>query len=192
MKHRLIAFLNDLDAALVPIANGERLDLYHIGRSALVWKHGFAAQTEDVDVIAQLGNERLMSEAIRLFGKGTDKAKEHERYLEEVPPGLPPVWAGCLKRASEVAEKWSVIRLFHLEDHDFAVTKLKRFSTKDREDIRTMCDGNLLNPDTLTERVRAAYPFHNEHNPDKDDDPGAKAAFDHLQVVVKYLNEGEW
>jgi hypothetical protein len=192
MKDRIIAFLNDLNRALKPIADGERLDLYHIGRSALVWKHGFVAATVDVDVITQHGNERLMSEAIRVFGAGTDKAKEHDLYLEEVPAGLPPVWGGCFKRATEVAERWSVIRLFHLEDHDFAVTKLKRFSAKDREDIRIMCDQGLLNPDTLTERVRAAYLLHNEQNPDKDDDPSAEAAFANLKVVAKYLNVGEW
>jgi len=192
MKDRILAFLNDVNAVLVPIADGERLDLYHIGRSALVWKHGFVAATEDVDVITQQETDRLMGEAIRLFGKGTDKAREHELYLEAVPEGLPPIWSGCYNRATEVAERWTVIRLFHLEDHDFAVTKLKRFSTKDREDIRTMCDHGLLNPDTLMERVRAAYPFHIEHNPDKDDGPWAKAAFDNLRIVVKYLNEGEW
>ncbi|HKB04899.1 MAG TPA: DUF6036 family nucleotidyltransferase [Gemmataceae bacterium] len=192
MKDRIIAFLAELNAALVPVANGERLDLYHIGRSALVWKHGFVAATEDVDVITQQGSERLMSVAIRLFGRGTAMAREHELYLEEVPKALPPVWGGCFKRATEVAERWSVIRLFHLEDHDFTVTKLKRFSTKDQEDIRTLSDHGLLDSKTLTERVRAAYPFHNERNPDKDDDPWAEAAFAHLKVVVKYLNEGEW
>ena len=192
MKDRIIAFLNDLNVALVPVAHGERLDLYHIGRSALVWKHGFVAATKDVDVIDHRGTERLMDEAIRLFGKGTAKAREHDLCLEAVPEGLPPVWSGCYKRATEVAERWSVIRLFHLEDHDFAVTKLKRFSTRDQEDIRIMCDQGLLDPETLTGRVRAAYPFHNEQDPDKDDDPWAVAAFAHLKVVVKYLNEGEW
>src|SRR5688572_7121092 len=106
MKDRILSLLNDLNAALELIAGGERLDLYHIGRSALVWKHGFAAATAAVDVIAHQGNERLMSEAIRLFGAGTDKAKEHDLYLEEVPKGLPPVWSGCFKRATEVAERW--------------------------------------------------------------------------------------
>ncbi len=47
MRDRILHFLNDLDAALVPHAEGERLDLYHIGRSALVWKHGFVAATHD-------------------------------------------------------------------------------------------------------------------------------------------------
>ncbi len=51
MKDRIVRFLNAVDAALVPFAMGERLDLYHIGRSALVWKHGFQSTTEDVDVV---------------------------------------------------------------------------------------------------------------------------------------------
>jgi hypothetical protein len=122
-----------------------------------------------------------------LFGKDTSKAKEHGLYLQGVPAGTPPIWEGCYRRATQVEERWEVIRLFHLEDHDMAVTKLKRFSVKDREDIRNMCDLGLLDPNTLTDRVRAAYPFHNEDDADKDDDPWAEAAFANLKVVVKYL-----
>ena len=129
-----------------------------------------------------------MEEALRLFGDGTPKAIEYKLYLQEVTEGLPPVWGGCYKRATEVEERWAVIRLFHLEDHDFAVTKLKRFSPKDQEDIRTMCDLELLDPDTLAQRVIAAHPFRHE----KDEDAGRVAADENVQVVVNYLQSGVW
>src|SRR5580692_3903281 len=121
MKDQILTLLAQLDTALIPIANDERLDLYHIGRSALVWKHGFTAATVDIDVVRPRGDRRLMGEALRLFGKNSVKANQIGLYLEEVPEGLPPVWDGCFKRAKEADEKWTVIRLFHLEDHDLVV-----------------------------------------------------------------------
>jgi len=188
MKDRIVRFLNAVDAALVPIAMGERLDLYHIGRSALVWKHGFQSTTEDVDVVRPRQDQRLVEEAVRLFGRGSQNATEFGLYLEVVPAALPPVAGGSYKRATEVSERWNVIRLFHFEDHDFAVTKLKRFSPKDQEDIRQMCDLGLLVPETLAERVERAYPFRHE----KDDDAGRVAADENVQVVLSYLGNGEW
>ena len=188
MKDRIVRFLNDLDAALTPVAGDDRLALYHIGRSALVRQYGFAAATEDIDVIDPRGDPRLMKEAERLFGKGTPKALEHGLYLEGVPEGLPPVSGGCYTRATEADETWKVIALFHLEAHDLAVTKLKRFARKDQEDIRGMCDLGLLDPDTLGTRVDAAWWLSHE----KDGDPGREAAFASLRVVQKYLRDGVW
>lgn len=188
MKDRIIRFLTDLDQALAPRTGDGKLDLYHIGRSALVWKYGFVAATEDVDVVSPRGDSTLMREAIALFGRGTPKAREHGLYLEEVPPGLPPIWGGCYNRATEADEKWRTIRLFHLEAHDMAVTKLTRFSRKDREDIQQMCDFGLLDADVLAERVSGAWFFAH----DKDEDPKREAASANLLAVQKYMREGVW
>ena len=190
MKDRIVRFLNALDAALVSGAAGERLDLYHIGRSALVWKHGFQSATEDIDVVRPRDDQRLVEEAVRLFGRGTPKAVEFGLYLEVVPGALPPVWGGCYKRATEVGERWAVIRLFHLEDHDFAVTKLKRFAPKDQQDIRAMCDLGLLDPEVLAQRVVDAYQLRLRDN--KDEDEGRVAADENVKVVLTYLRSGEW
>jgi len=89
MKERIARFLNAVDAALVPVAVGERLDLYHIGRSALVWKHGFQSATIDIDVVRPRNDQRLVEEAVRLFGPGKPKALEFGLYLEVVPEALP-------------------------------------------------------------------------------------------------------
>lgn len=190
MKDRLLRFLTAIDNALLPHSGGEQLLLYHIGRSALVWKHGFQAATQDVDVVRprEDRHRQLLLEALRLFGRGTPNAREYGLYLEEVCEGLPPVTGGCYKRAIEVEERWQVIRVFHLEDHDLAVTKLKRFSQKDQEDIRLMCDLDLLDSDTLKARVESAYPYRH----DKDEDVGREAADANVKIVVNYLTTGEW
>jgi Nucleotidyltransferase of unknown function (DUF6036) len=188
VKDRILRFLNDLDTGLVPHANGERLDLYHIGRSALVWKHGFIAATQDVDVVKPQGDERLMALALSLFGKGTGKAKDHGLFLEEVVSAFPPLPAGFRNRATEAAEQWVVIRLFHLDDHDLAVSKLRRFAAKDREDVRNLCDLGLLDPAVLEQRLESAL----WHIHPKDGDPFRDVPFANLRIVQKYLSDGVW
>ena len=188
MTERILRFLNDLDGSLVGSAAGERLTLYHVGRSSLVWRTGLSSTTEDVDVIQPGGSGRLLNEALLLFGKGTPKAIAHGLYLEQVPKGLPPVPGGFDKRAEEIEQPWKVLRLFHLEPHDLAATKLKRFASRDREDIRAMCDANLLTPEQLQVRLESAFRYTME----KDGDPNRDAAFAHLNVVQRYLREGRW
>ncbi len=188
MKDRILHFLTDLDSTLAPVAAGARLDLYHLGRSALVWKHGFTAVTDDIDVVQPAGEEWLMAEALRLFGRGTPKADGHGLYLEVVPSALPPMPSGYRNRATEAVERWGVIRLFHLDDHDLAATKLRRFSSKDRDDIRRLCDLELLAADVLEARLEKAFWYVLP----KDGDPFRDLAFANLLIVQKYLNEGVW
>jgi hypothetical protein len=85
-------------------------------------------------------------------------------------------------------ERWIVLRLFHLEPDDLAATKLKRFAARDREDIRMMCDFELLDPERLQIRLESAFRYSLEKDGDRDRD----AAFAHLRVVQKYLREGIW
>jgi hypothetical protein len=54
-----------------------------------------------------------------------------------------------------------------------------------------LCELDLLDPDTLRERIRSAWPFHTEGS-DKDDDPDAERAFSHCEIVCTYLNTGVW
>lgn len=42
MKARIEAFLDAIDAHLLPRAEGEHLDIFHIGRSAMVWAYNHA------------------------------------------------------------------------------------------------------------------------------------------------------
>ena len=160
MKDRILTFFNDLDNHLLPFTDGEPLKLYHIGRSSLVWKYGFTSATNDVDFLKPKGSDRLIQIALEKFGRGSTKAEEYGFYFELVDTGLPPVPPGYDKRAIEVEEKWKAIRVFHLEPNDLAVTKLKRFATKDREDIRQMCDMDLIDAAKLEARTGAARPHH--------------------------------
>jgi hypothetical protein len=176
-------FLDQLDAALAALAKaGEHLDLYHIGRSALVLDYGAPLSTRDFDFI-EMRESKLEDKATELFARDTPNAERLGMYLDRVPQGLPPVPQWFRKRCKQAEGEWTVLRLWRLEPHDLAATKLKSFRPKDRQDLQYLCDRGLLDPAKLRASLESAFAWHME----KDGDPDREAAFAHLEVVVDYL-----
>lgn len=183
MKDRIVLFLTAVDDALAAVAEGKTLDIYHIGRSALVWAYGYIETTTDIDVLCPRGEEALVEAALRLFGRETEGAKAHGLYLDVVNEAYPPMPGGYERRAKQVENPWKVLRVFHLDPHDLAASKLRRFAARDRQDIRQLGDWGHLDPDRLHEILEKAFPF----NLEKDGDEFRDAAFRNLRVVQQYL-----
>jgi hypothetical protein len=187
MVEQIQRFLDALDRALVPHAKGGRLDLYAIGRSALMLHYDLrpaTGGTKDFDAVQISHPPRPLARiAVELFGKGTDGARRSGLYLETVPDGLPPLPQGFTSRCQEVEGEWQVIRLWRLEIHDLAATKLKCFRPQDREDLQFLCDAGRLRADRLKEALEAAFIW----SMDKDGDPDRERAFANLERVVLYL-----
>ncbi len=170
-RDEILAFLEAIDAELVTHAGeGERLDFYLIGRSALILRYGLNIGTKDVDIVHFHGSQ-LELKAVELFGKGTRNAERFGFYLEPVPQGLPPIPGGYRPRSEEIPGRWRVLRPRQPEPHDLAVTKLKRFHAKDREDLQILCDAGTMgtarpapradrvqSPSSVVERRRFSNP----------------------------------
>ena len=188
MREQVRDFLQAMDQELLGVATeDERLDLYHIGRSALIFHFDMPLPhggTRDFDAV-QLGHplSPLNEKALELFGKGTPNARRLGLYLEMVHAGLPPVPHGFRQRCREVSGGWRVIRLWQLEPHDLAATKLKCFRAQDRKDLQFLCDAGLLHPRRLHEALELAFIWDHE----KDGDPARERAFAHLAKVIEYL-----
>lgn len=183
MREQMNRFLDDVDRALVAAFPGQTLDVYHIGRSALIWEYGALSTTEDIDVLRTAGSEQMLGFVLKGFGPGTVNASKHGLYLQAVPPTLPPMPSNYQSYATLVDGSWLALRLYHLEPNDLAVSKLKRFAPRDREDIRFLCDRGLLNESVLQARLENAFQWHT----DKDGNPDRDAAFAHLALVQQYL-----
>jgi hypothetical protein len=82
-----------------------------------------------------------------------------------------------------MAGGWQVIRLWQLEVHDLAATKLKSFRAKDRDDLQFLCDTGRLEGRELRESLESAFLW----TTDKDGDPDRDRAFAHLERVLQYL-----
>src|SRR4051794_16606909 len=123
MRERILKFLDAIDAALISEATeGQRLDLYLIGKAAVILFYGgeqAGAMTSDVDVV-QISHPPapLLSAALERFGKGTPGAKEHELYLESVPDGIPPLAAGFRKRCTPMVGGWKVLVVWQPDGND--------------------------------------------------------------------------
>ena len=182
--HQLIhEFLNALDKGPEPFAApGERFDLYHIGRSALVLHFSMPSSTKDFDVVS-MDQGALEERAVQMFGKTSAQAERLALYLETVPQGLPPIPQNFRTRCTEVSGPWRIIRLWRLEPHDLAATKLKCFRPQDREDLRFLCDEGVLRADALKQSLESAFLWTTEEAGDPDRD----RAFANLQTVIEYL-----
>ena len=182
MDEEIIRFFQAIDDELAPIAQGRTLNLYHLGRSALVLHHKVLFSTKDVDVVEF--REPLEAEAKALFGKDSAKAAALGLYLDFVPHGIPPMPASFRERCERVPGDWKVIRLWKLDDNDLAATKLRSFRPQDREDLRFLCDQGLIDPDKLRESLESA----NLWTTAKDGDERRDNSFANLEKVVAYLN----
>jgi hypothetical protein len=177
----VLGFLKAVDDELARHADeGETLELYLIGRSALILGYGLRLMTKDVDLVETTGS-RLFTLAVEEFKKGNDRHAGHGFYLEAVSSGLPPMPIGFEKRCVQVPGPWCVIRLKRPDAHDLVVTKLKQFHAGDREDVQMLCDTGEVEIGTLRERFDLAHVFSDM------DDPRVKAALANLDTVAEYL-----
>ncbi|HYT88689.1 MAG TPA: DUF6036 family nucleotidyltransferase [Gemmataceae bacterium] len=183
-RSEIVRFLEAIDEELAKHARkGERLDLYLVGRAALILRYGLALATKDVDLVTRGDVPALQARAFELFGKGAANAKKWGLYLEGVPEGLPPVPGSYRRLSVELPGDWKVLRPKQLDPHDLAVTKLRRFHAGDREDLRILCDSGDLTRKGLERALDSAYPF----GMDEEEDPDCKRVNDHFRRVIDYL-----
>jgi len=141
------AFLGDLDAAL-----SREVRLHCLGGFVLGTVYQMPRPTADVDVLAVAPIETLKT-LTELGGRGAPLHRKHHVYLDYVAVAAYPddyesrlveMFAGGMRN----------LRLFALEAHDLALTKLERNSQRDREDVFFLADTVPLDTLVLAERYR--------------------------------------
>jgi hypothetical protein len=109
-KSEIERFLHAIDDELAKSAGaGERLDVYLLGRAALILRYGLSLATKDVDLVVRGDESALQRQAFELFGKGTPNAVRWGLYLEPVPEGLPPVPGSYRRLSAELPGDWKVL-----------------------------------------------------------------------------------
>jgi hypothetical protein len=180
-RDEILGFLRAIDAELSRhVREGETVELYLIGRSALILRFDLNLATKDVDIVHIHGSEPERI-AVERFGKGTANAEHLGFYLEPVPQGLPPIPGGYCHRSEDIPGTWRVLRPKQPEPHDLAVTKLKRFHAKDRQDLQILCDSGQLEVDRLRQVLDSAFAWAEK------DDPDRAIAARNLDRVIEYL-----
>lgn len=134
-----LSFLNDLDREIEDPA-----ELHCIGGFAAVQAYGLQRATADIDVIAVVpygSGQRL----IEIAGKESALRRKHGIYLDVVAVASVPE-DYRIRLLALHSGYWKKLRLFALEAHDLALTKLERNFERDR--------AGYLDAATLRQRYR--------------------------------------
>jgi hypothetical protein len=119
-------FLRDLDTSLE-----STLELHCLGGFVMTVEYGLARPTADVDVLVVKPSIDLNA----LAGVGSPLHKKHRVYLQRVTviEAYPEDYE---QRLTEMFPgRFRYLRLFALDPYDLALTKLRRNSQRDREDV---------------------------------------------------------
>jgi hypothetical protein len=152
------AFLRDLDRELV-----SPVELHCLGGFVVTMLYGFTRPTADIDVLVVKPQIDLNP----LAGIGSFLHKKHglyvqrvtvlEAYPEDYEQRLTELFPGALRR----------LRLFALDPYDLALTKLRRNSQRDREDVLYLANAVPFDIGTLRDRYQEMRPCLG--NPERED-----------------------
>lgn len=146
-----LSFLTELDARLE-----EPADFHCIGGFVVSQLYGFARETADLDVLRVIP-QQAAERVVRIAGKGSELETKHSVYLDYVGvANYPAHYESRLVRAFPI---WERVRLWALEPHDLALTKLERSTERDIRDVIFLAQAGLIGRDTLVAR------FENELEP---------------------------
>ncbi len=144
-----LSFLTELDVTL-----DEPADFHCIGGFVVSQHYGLGRETADLDVLSvfpKAAAERVM----QLAGKGSALQKKHRVYIDYVRvANYPDSYEDRLIRTFPV---WTNIRLWALEAHDLALTKLERSIERDIRDVMFLAKAGLINRETLIARFETEW-----------------------------------
>jgi Nucleotidyltransferase of unknown function (DUF6036) len=128
------------------------IELHCIGGFAMAMRYGLPRPTIDIDYVEVIP----VSETARLqalAGKGTALHAKRGVYMQHV--GIVTVPENYLDRIAPMfPAAYSALRLFGLEGHDLALSKLGRNSPRDREDVKYLAHAVPLDLGLLEARYR--------------------------------------
>lgn len=146
-----VSFLRALDGAL-----DNAVELHCIGGFVIAMHFGLSRATSDIDILAAVPHEQL-AKLQRLGGQGSELHRRFKVYLQPVTVASYPedyesrlvrMWPGL---------KLKHFRLYALEAHDLALTKLERNSDVDRQDAFDLAAAGLINLTTLRNRYEGEF-----------------------------------
>jgi Nucleotidyltransferase of unknown function (DUF6036) len=141
------SFLSELDALL-----DRPGDFHCIGGFVISQYYGFARETADLDLLTVVPTE--MAEIVAsLAGEGSPLHKKYRVYVDHVGvASFPDNYETRLVRAFPA---WSKARIWVLEAHDLALTKLERSNERDIRDVMFLAQAGLINRETLVDRFES-------------------------------------
>jgi hypothetical protein len=135
---------------------GEDVQLHCCGGFVVTQLYGVARTTSDVDFLGVVPN--LSDRLIEVGGRDSALHRVHKVYLDAVTVATPPE-SYAERLVPMFPGAWAHLRLYALEAHDLALSKLERNFERDRDDVRQLARTGHLKPAILRER------YYNELRP---------------------------
>jgi hypothetical protein len=138
------SFFAEVDCRL-----SENVYLHCCGGFVVTQLYGVARTTSDVDFLGVVPNVR--NDLTQIAGKGSALHRKHKIYLDAVTVATPP--ENYQERLVPMFPgAWHHLRLFALEAHDLALSKLERNFERDRDDVQQLARAGHLRREILRER----------------------------------------
>jgi hypothetical protein len=123
--------------------------LHCCGGFVMTQLYGAARTTSDVDFLGVVPN--VQGSLTEIAGKGSPLHRRYKIYLDAVNVATPP--ENYEERLAPMFPgAWERLRLYGLEAHDLALSKLERNSDRDRDDVQFLARAGYVKPETLRER----------------------------------------
>lgn len=139
------SFFDELDTQL-----SEPVELHCMGGFVVIHVYGVGRTTNDCDFIGWIPNS-AGALLLELGGKGSALHRKHRVYLDPVTiANYPDDYESRLTPIFDA--RWRFLRLFALEAHDIALSKLERNWERDRDDVQRLAAAGHIGPQVLRER----------------------------------------
>ena len=127
----------------------EDVQLHCCGGFVVTQMYGVARTTSDVDFLGVVPN--VWSDLTAIGGRGSALHHKHKVYLDAVTVATPP--ENYEERLIPMFPgAWRRLRLFAMEAHDLALSKLERNIERDRDDVQQLARAGHIKADILKER----------------------------------------
>ncbi|MEE9393278.1 MAG: DUF6036 family nucleotidyltransferase [Planctomycetota bacterium] len=115
------------------------LNLYLMGGAAVLMQFGGALTTKDVDVSVTSTERDQLEQALGDFMCGGSKVSSNGVYLDLIGDSFPPMpW--LFRERSTLDREVALVKIWRLHPVDMVLSKIRRFSAKDRRDIETVIE----------------------------------------------------
>lgn len=140
------SFLTILDELLT-----EPVDLHCIGGFAVSMQFGLSRTTGDIDILPTTSS-RTLAQIHQLAGFGSALHKQFKVYVQ--PVGIASYPEDYESRLIRMWPEFRLgrLRIYALEPHDLALTKLERNQEVDRQDVLGLARAGYLEAETLRDR----------------------------------------
>ena len=128
----------------------EPVEIHCFGGFALIHAYNVARTTNDIDFLS-LVPDPLRKTLVELAGEGSPLHRRHRVHLDAVTIATAP--ESYEDRLVQLFPNvWRYLRLFVLEAHDLALTKLERNTERDRDDVQRLARAGHLDKEFLRRR----------------------------------------